>query len=104
MAGETREKCAVAAIVSNDAEMAAAGLLYESLFAMQHRGTEASGITTFQVDGCVQTHRGLGMVRDVYNEDIILKLGGVSGIGHNRYSTSGSKVDHPQPIQDKAVG
>lgn len=104
MAGEAKEKCAVAAVVSSEGDPLAAGMLYESLFAMQHRGTEASGIATLQADNSLRTHRDLGMVRDVYNKDIIGNLGGVTGIGHNRYSTSGSKQDHPQPYRDEEVG
>ncbi|MBA3758343.1 amidophosphoribosyltransferase [Candidatus Saccharibacteria bacterium] len=104
MAGEVREKCAVAAIVSTDGETIASEMLYESLFAMQHRGPEASGMATHQADGSLKTHHRLGMVRDVYNQETIRELGGLSGIGHNRYSTSGSKLAHPQPFEDKAVG
>lgn len=104
MAGEAKEKCAVAAIVANEAETAAAGMLYESLFAMQHRGTEASGMATLHADGSLRSHRELGMVKDVYNEETIRELAGIAGIGHNRYSTSGSKLDHPQPFEDKAIG
>lgn len=104
MAGEAKEKCAVAAIVSTEGEALASDLLYESLFAMQHRGTEASGMATLQTDGSLKNHRQLGMVRDVYNVETIRELGGVCGIGHNRYSTSGSKLDHPQPFEDRAIG
>lgn len=104
MAGEAKEKCAVAAIVSTEGETIASEMLYKSLLAMQHRGTEASGMATLQADGSLKSHRELGMVHTVYNEQAIRELGGISGIGHNRYSTSGSKLDHPQPFEDKTVG
>lgn len=104
VAGEAREKCAVAAIVSTEGEEIAAGMLRESLFAMQHRGPEASGIATLQADASLRTHRDLGLVKDVYSPETLKSLGGLAGIGHNRYSTSGSKLDHPQPYRDNAVG
>lgn len=104
MADEAREKCAVAAIVSADGESVASELLFESLYALQHRGVEASGMATLQADGHLKSHCELGLVKNVYDEEVIRKLGGIMGIGHNRYSTSGSKADHPQPFTDKPIG
>jgi amidophosphoribosyltransferase len=104
MTGEAREKCAVAAMVTKEAEMAASELTYESLFAMQHRGTEASGMTASMPDGELRYHRDNGMVRDVYDIEAIRHMAGNLAIGHNRYSTSGSKDLHQQPVIDQAIG
>lgn len=103
MAGEAREKCAVAAVVSHDAELNASELVYEELFAQQHRGPEASGIASQARDGNVEEHRKNGMVQDVFDEESIRRMSGPIAIGHNRYSTSGSKQRHAQPVVDLAI-
>lgn len=104
MAGEAKEKCAVSAVMTSDPEMSASELTYETLFAMQHRGTEASGMASLLPDGLLETHRENGMVRDVYDEESIRRLAGNLAIGQNRYSTNGSKSGHPQPVIDSAIG
>ena len=74
------------------------GWLFFSLFALQHRGQEASGITTNDEEK-LHTHKGAGLVAQVYKEKDIEKLHGYIGIGHNRYSTSGGgALDHAQPV------
>lgn len=105
MPGEAREKCAVAGelTTSNDQNRAAADL-YEMLYAMQHRGTEASGIATRNDDGELTVHRDAGMVVDVYDDESIAGLTGNLGVGQNRYATSGSKTDHLQPVYDRPIG
>jgi amidophosphoribosyltransferase len=100
--GKLREKCAVAAVVGNgDQDMA--GYVYESLFAMQHRGAEASGIVSGDSEGRFNEHRGSGLVRDIYDLPAIQKLSGSLAIGHNRYSTNGSKTAHMQPYIDSSL-
>ena len=71
------------------------------MFALQHRGQEASGITT--TDGKkLYSHKGIGLVSQAYKEKDILGLKGYIGIGHNRYSTSlGGAFDHAQPVVNK---
>ncbi len=69
----------------------AARLTYFGLYALQHRGQESCGIVTG--DGQrVSQHRGLGLVPEVFNKDILERLPGHLGIGHVRYSTTGSTV------------
>lgn len=104
MAGEAREKCAVGAVILGEDNNSASALLYESLFAMQHRGPEATGMVSLTPNGALIEHRGLGMVRDVYNQEAITRLYGSIACGHDRYSTNGSKTGHPQPVIDKEVG
>lgn len=104
MAGEAIEKCAVAAVYTENPEVQASELVYENLYAMQHRGAEASGMASLLPNGQLESRRKLGMVRDVYNEKSIRRLAGSVAIGHNRYSTSGSRLDHPQPVKDKSIG
>lgn len=46
MSYELREKCAVAGVVTTNDEVHASAYLYEELFALQHRGAEASGMVS----------------------------------------------------------
>ncbi len=91
-----KEKCGIVGIYGR--ELSLARLAFFSLFALQHRGQEASGITTSDGND-LYTHKGVGLVSGVYTEDDIEKLIGHIGIGHNRYSTSGGgALDHAQPV------
>ena len=69
----------------------AANLVYLGLYALQHRGQESAGIVSAK-DDILISHRGLGLVADIFNEDIIRQLEGTAAIGHNRYSTSGQTL------------
>jgi amidophosphoribosyltransferase len=62
------------------------------LHALQHRGQEAAGITSF--DGKeFHTHRGLGHVAGNFDKPaVIAELPGRDGRGHNRYSTTGGRA------------
>jgi len=69
----------------------AARLTYFGLYALQHRGQESCGIVSG--DGYqVRQHRGLGLVPEVFHQDILDKLTGHLAIGHVRYSTTGSTL------------
>src|ERR1700686_443157 len=70
----------------------AAAVTALGLHALQHRGQEATGITTF--DGShFHSHRGLGLVGDNFGDArVIAALPGASAIGHNRYATTGGTV------------
>ncbi|MDR3519931.1 MAG: amidophosphoribosyltransferase [Candidatus Pacebacteria bacterium] len=96
---ELKEKCGIVGIYG--AGLPVSRLAFFGLFALQHRGQEASGITTS--DGKkLHTHKGAGLVAQVYKEKDIEKLKGYIGIGHNRYSTScGGALDHAQPVINK---
>ena len=66
----------------------AAKLAYLGLYALQHRGQESAGIVTS--DGLrLHAHKAMGLVREVFTEDVIAKLPGHAAIGHTRYSTAG---------------
>ncbi|MBI4080401.1 MAG: amidophosphoribosyltransferase [Candidatus Levybacteria bacterium] len=91
-----REKCAVFGIYGKNLD--AARLTYFGLYALQHRGQEASGIAAS--DGnALRVHKAQGLVAQVYAEHDLEKLTGHMAIGHNRYSTSGGSIsDHNQPV------
>ncbi len=63
--------------------------LFFALYALQHRGQESAGICTSDGNGIV-VHRGMGLVSQVFTEETLRPLTGHFGIGHNRYSTTGS--------------
>jgi amidophosphoribosyltransferase len=91
-----REECGIFG-VSGAPEAAAACAL--GLHALQHRGQEAVGITTF--DGAeFFTRRGLGHVAENFGSgESIAELPGTSAIGHVRYSTTGGAgLRNVQPL------
>lgn len=76
----------------------ASKIAYYALFAMQHRGQEATGISAS--DGKkIRTFKDNGLVTEVFNEQNLAFLHGNMAIGHNRYSTAGSdSVRDAQPV------
>jgi amidophosphoribosyltransferase len=77
---------------------AAARLTFLGLHALQHRGQESSGMVVGDGERW-QRHVGMGLVDQVYDEEIIGGFSGDISIGHNRYSTSGSStLDNAQPV------
>ena len=70
----------------------AAAVTALGLHALQHRGQEATGITSF--DGArFHSHRGMGLVGDNFSSaSVIEKLPGRIAIGHNRYATTGETI------------
>ena len=91
-----REECGVFGIFGHDE---AAQITYLGLYALQHRGQESAGIVVS--DGKQLTgHRGMGLVPDVFQGEQLEKLNGTIGIGHVRYSTTGSsEIKNAQPFQ-----
>lgn len=83
-----KEKCAVFGTYGTAPE--AARLAYYSLWAMQHRGQESSGIATSDGED-VHDFSDFGLVANVYREEDFEDLPGHIAIGHNRYSTSGGR-------------
>ncbi|MCX6091206.1 MAG: amidophosphoribosyltransferase, partial [Candidatus Atribacteria bacterium] len=80
------EKCGVFGTygVKNAAE-----ILYLGLFSLQHRGQESAGMVVS--DGItVKEYKEMGLVSEVFHGDILKKLPGHIGLGHVRYSTTGS--------------
>jgi len=90
-----KDECGVFGI-SNHPE--AANQTYLGLYAQQHRGQESAGIVT--TDGHdFSSHRGMGLVADVFQKSDIAQLPGHAAIGHVRYSTSGeSGLRNCQPF------
>lgn len=107
-----KEECGVFGVYGHpDASF----LSYYGLHALQHRGQESCGICTagdemegvqpqsesvrVVADPAFHYHRGMGLVKEVFDNDRLLSLKGHMAIGHVRYSTSGeSKLTNAQPL------
>jgi amidophosphoribosyltransferase len=88
--------CGIVGVVAKNAVNQ---LLYDSLMVLQHRGQDAAGIVT--ADGAnFRSHKGPGMVRDVFRTRNMRVLAGNAGIAHTRYPTAGSawSVAEAQPF------
>ncbi len=97
-----REECGVFGAV-NATDAAAATAL--GLHALQHRGQEAAGITSF--DGAdFFTRRGIGHVADNFSsQEAIAELPGMMAAGHVRYSTTGGAgLRNVQPLYADLAG
>jgi amidophosphoribosyltransferase len=94
------EECAVFGIFAPHEDVAR--LTYFALYALQHRGQESSGIAVS--DGHkIDCFKDMGLVSQIYNPEILLRLQGFLAVGHNRYSTTGSsRIDNAQPIMLKS--
>src|SRR6202011_4801281 len=89
------DECGVVAIFAHpEAEK----LAYLGLHALPHRGQESAGIVTS--DGLnLKPHKAMGLVADIFTEDVLSKMRGTLAIGHTRYSTAGdSALLNAQPI------
>ena len=82
-----------------------ASKIYYGLYALQHRGQEGSGIATFNGEK-IHSHKGLGLVPEIYTNEILSELHGSVGIGHVRYSTTGDTcIENCQPfVVSSSVG
>ncbi len=80
----------------------ASKVAYYALFAMQHRGQEATGISSSDGEH-IFTRKRRGLVTDAYSSEGTFEfLKGSMAVGHNRYSTAGSNsVLDAQPIAAK---
>jgi amidophosphoribosyltransferase len=76
----------------------ASNLTYLGLHALQHRGQESAGIAS--TDGTsMYSRREMGLVSDIFNEQVLQDVKGHGAIGHVRYSTAGSSdIKNAQPF------
>ena len=84
-----RDECGVFGIFGHPD---AAHISYLGLYALQHRGQESAGIVSYD-QGHFNTHRGLGLVGDIFSSpNVMERLTGSASVGHVRYSTTGGTV------------
>jgi len=74
--------------------------IYNGLFALQHRGQEGAGIVVSNGQQ-IKSAKGMGLVQDLATRKEFQDLQGHLGIGHVRYSTTGSS--RPQNVQPLIV-
>lgn len=95
------EECGVFGIWSSE-NTDVAQMLYSGLLSLQHRGQESAGIVVCDTRGPlgnISSHKGMGLVSEVFHPEVMQKLCGNIGIGHVRYSTAGAScVENAQPI------
>ncbi len=92
------EACGVFGVYAPDKALEVAKLTYFGLYALQHRGQESAGIATLN-KGDIYCHKDMGLVSQVFNEEILEQLPGEIAIGHTRYSTTGSSLkENAQPV------
>lgn len=79
-----------------------ASTIYYGLFALQHRGQESCGIAvsdTMGPKGKVISHKGMGLVNEVFTQENLETMKGNIGVGHVRYSTAGASTrENAQPL------
>lgn len=81
-----------------------ARLTYFGLYALQHRGQESAGLATGDGEE-LRLHSDLGLVSQVFNEEIIHSLPGHVALGHVRYSTTGgNRPENVQPMTGEHRG
>lgn len=78
--------CGVAGVF--EAERASS-LVASILFAIQHRGQESCGAAVRDAKGRIAAHKGMGLVKNVLDEEVQASLAGTTAIGHVRYPTAG---------------
>ncbi|MEE8371409.1 MAG: amidophosphoribosyltransferase [Sphingomonadales bacterium] len=90
------EECGIFGVYGHEDASAHAAL---GLHALQHRGQEAAGITSFDGDE-FHSHKSMGLVGDHFSSrEVVDLLKGFSAIGHVRYSTTGgTSLRNIQPL------
>jgi len=100
---EPREECGVFGVWAPGEEVAK--LTFYGLYALQHRGQEAAGISVANGKQIV-VFKDLGLVSQVFDEQVLQSLRGHVAVGHCRYSTTGSGTwENAQPtFRNTATG
>ena len=94
---ELHEECGVFGIYGDDS-CAPAYACYNGLLALQHRGQESCGISVND-RGVIDSHKDMGLVTEVFDNEILDSLHGQMAIAHVRYSTAGGSVrENSQPL------
>ncbi|MDB5094623.1 MAG: amidophosphoribosyltransferase, partial [Candidatus Eremiobacteraeota bacterium] len=94
------EACGITAVYAPGEDVAR--LVYFGLYALQHRGQESAGIAVGN-GTTIDSHREMGLITGVFDEEILVRLKGDFAIGHTRYSTTGSSiVVNAQPFVEES--
>lgn len=91
------DECGVFGIYSAS-KMDAARYAYYGLYALQHRGQGSAGIAVCD-NGAISFYKDMGLVGEIFRDDILERLKGSSAVGHVRYSTAGASMrENAQPM------
>jgi amidophosphoribosyltransferase len=76
----------------------ASKLAYLGLYSLQHRGQESAGVVSS--DGTsLHLEKGMGLVQEIFQPEVLERLPGTAAVGHTRYSTAGdTSLLNAQPI------
>jgi amidophosphoribosyltransferase len=97
-----RDRCGVVGVSLQG--KGAAPYLFRGLRALQHRGQESAGIATTS-HGTLHHRKGMGLVHEIFTQEMLDALRGSTGIGHVRYPTTGATdLENAQPIVFKLRG
>src|ERR671918_1289245 len=97
-----KEACGLFGVWAPDEEVAK--LIFFGLYSLQHRGQESAGIAVSDGSG-ILVYKDMGLVAQVFSEAPLATLGGHLGIGHTRYSTTGSnRWENAQPAFKPTAG
>jgi amidophosphoribosyltransferase len=102
--GKFTEKCAVFGVSLNINE--AAGVTYNGLLSLQHRGQEGAGIAVAS-DNNIVCHKDMGLVSEIFDGTTLENLPKDRvAVGHTRYSTTGcNKKENAGPfVEDYLTG
>lgn len=96
-----KEECGVFGAYDFEGRDVSAAIYY-GLLALQHRGQESCGIAVSDTKGPMGkavSERHMGLVNEAFTPDMLEKLKGDIGVGHVRYSTTGSSIrENAQPL------
>ena len=93
---EAKEACGVFGVYAPGRSVA--HLVFDGLYALQHRGQESAGMAVSDGDA-ITVMKDMGLVTTVFDERKLSGLRGDLAIGHTRYSTAGSSDwIHAQPV------
>lgn len=93
-----QEACGVFGVFCNDPNKDAVLPVYYGLLSLQHRGQESAGIAAVK-NKALECRKGMGLVGEVFNPEILNRIQGPAAVGHVRYSTSGtSSIENAQPF------
>ncbi|MDY7036753.1 MAG: amidophosphoribosyltransferase, partial [Thermodesulfobacteriota bacterium] len=96
-----REECGIFAVYNHEE---AAKMTYFGLYALQHRGQESAGIVVSDSRRVLE-YKAMGLVHDIFDEQILDSLKGNMALGHVRYSTTGSSlIVNAQPFRIQHAG
>jgi amidophosphoribosyltransferase len=95
-----KEACGVFGVYAPG--LSVAFLIFDGLFALQHRGQESAGMAVSDGER-LWIDKDMGLVTNVFNDYKLATLQGHLAIGHTRYSTTGSSTwRNAQPVYREA--